>query len=331
MNVVELDQLQRKIAHESALAKVQDASRELVGGALLVLARSGKQVHEIHPSGSEEDLPEFCRLYRSSPDGLECCTTCRSLMAFGACYRGTLEYSCHGGVRILASPAPEQSDQDEQLVIASCAFARPDKEEGWKEFRDHAKGLGIDLRSLRAAYDRMPVLTDDKRRIALSLIEIAAALMNGMLVRTGGDKKEPTPADPLAESDDIDELMASSLYLSRAQSARQEESPRGSPLVDRVREMVSHNPSRPFTLKNVAQTARVSPNHLSTVFHQFAGVTFSEFLLAQRIDLAKRLLRDLSLNIEEVAKRSGFPNASYFSRRFRIHTGITPSAWRDKI
>jgi len=331
MNTVALERLRYRTSQSTTVAKLQGAARELIGGALLFLARSGNRVIEIHPAGSEHDLPEFCRLYRSSADGLECCTTCRSLMTFGACYRGTLEYSCHGGVRILATPALQQAEAEEQLVIASCAFARADREEGWLEFRDHASGLGIDLRKLRSAYGRMPVLTDDKRRIAFSLIEIAASLMNDLLGRTDDRTQEPTPADLQPDLEDLDQLTASALYLSQAQSARQEKSPHGSLLVDRVKEMISRNPPMPFTLKNVAKVARVSPNHLSTVFHQFAGVTFSEFLLAQRIELAKLLLRDLSLNIEEVAKRCGFPSASYFTRRFRLHTGITPSTWRSKV
>lgn len=333
MDPKDIDHLRQQTARSAAVAKLQHASRDLLGGALLFLACKDNEVAEILPSGNDDELPEFCRLYRSSADGLECCMTCRSLMAFGACYRGTIEYSCHGGVRILASPALQQPGAEEHMVVASCAFSRPDREEGWREFRDHARGLGIDLRKLRAAYERMPVLTDDKRRIAQSLVEIAGSLLNDLLGRK--DEREPPPscgASPEGENrENLDQLIASALYFSQAQSAHQGMPPHGSLLVERVKEMISRDPSMPFTLKNVAKTARISPNHLSTVFHQFAGETFSEFLLGQRIQLAKRLLRDLSLNVEEVARRSGFPNASYFSRRFRLHTGSPPTVWRNKL
>jgi AraC-like DNA-binding protein len=325
-----IESLRQQILRSAAVAKLQASARELIGGALLFLARHGEDVIEIHPSDTN-GLPKFCQLYRSSSDGRECCVSCRSLLAFGACDRGTLEYSCHGGVRILATPARRQPDPELQLVVASCAFSHPDREEGWREFRDHASGLGIDLRKLRAAYDRIPSLTDAKRRIALSLIEIAASLVDDLEDRVGRNGDDRPPAELQSECDDILQVMSSALYLSRAQSPHQVDSPRGSILVDRIRGMVSHNPAMPFTLKNVAEAARVSPNHLSTIFHQHAGVRFSEFLLDQRITLAKRLLRDLSLNIETVAKRAGFPNSSYFSRRFRIHTGKTPSQWRSEL
>ena len=330
MDTKEIKLLRQQVSQSRAVAKLQKASQDLLGGALLFLARQGDQVVEIHPSG-EDGLPEFCRLYRSSSDGLECCTTCRSLMAFGTCYRGTLEYSCHGGVRILASPARHHPGSDLQVVIASCAFARPEPEEGWREFRDHAQGLGIDLRKLRAAYHRMPVLTDDKRRIALSLVEISACVMNDLSGPSGRKAVEDRSIDPQPGSAELDELMASSICIPQAESPRLAEAPQGTLLVERIRNMLSRHPSMPFTLKSVARVAEVSPNHLSGLFHRVAGVTFSDFLLTQRLKLAKRLLRDLSLSVEAVAKRSGFPNASYFCRRFRHQTGRTPTAWRRSV
>lgn len=336
MQDTEIDHLRQRVRGSNAVRKLQSVSRDLLGGALLFLARRDDQVTEIHPSGNEEDLPEFCQLYRSSTNGLECCTACRSLMAFGTCYRGTLEYSCHGGVRILASPALPQAGSDTQLVVASCAFARPEHEEGWHEFRDHAQGLGIDLRKLRAAYDRMPVLTDDKRRIARALVEVAASLMNDLSGQatsgpTNPTAPQPKPPNASPAAEDLEQLMASALYLSQTQSAHSDKPPEGNLLVDRVQGMLSRHASMSFTLKNVARAAKVSPSHLSTLFHQVAGMTFSEFLLTQRIELAKRLLRDLSLNIEMVARHSGFTNASYFSRRFRQCTGKTPSEWRHTL
>ena len=177
----------------------------------------------------------------------------------------------------------------------------------------------------------MPVLTDDKRRIALALVEVAASLMNDLSGQAIHTAAEPNPSDTSPANKEIEQMMASALYLSQTQSARSDEPPEGSILVDRVQGMLSRHAAMRFTLKNVAHAAKVSPNHLSALFHQVAGVTFSEFLLTQRIELAKRLLRDLSLNIEVVAKHSGFANASYFSRRFRQCTGQTPSEWRRTL
>ena len=49
-----------------------------------------------------------------------------------------------------------------------------------------------------------------------------------------------------------------------------------------------------------------------------------DFLTERRISLAKELLGDLTLNIAEVALATGFDDPSYFTRRFRQKTGMTP-------
>ena len=55
-----------RFAVSPVIAKLQEAARELPGGALLVLLRKGDQVIEIHPSDDSDDLPSFAGLTRSA-------------------------------------------------------------------------------------------------------------------------------------------------------------------------------------------------------------------------------------------------------------------------
>lgn len=323
--------MRQQVAASPVIAKLQQAARDLLGGALLVLLRKGDEVIEVHPSDESDDLPDFCRLYRSTKNGKECCMTCRSLMAFGTCYRGTIEYSCHGGVLIIASPAAATADGRIQPIIASCAFTREDRAEGWNELRDHARGLGIDLRRLRAAYNRMPVLTDQRRKIASALVEVATAALGQHPDRPATGSPDPPPAADDSPQTTVEELVEKALYLAHTQSAKQHECSHGELLAEQITEMVVRNPTLHFTVKNIAKAARISPNHFSTIFSKATGSPFTVFLLEQRISLAKQWLRDLTLHVDEVAKRSGFPDAGYFTRRFRKTTGMTPSQWRNSV
>ncbi|WP_027573573.1 AraC family transcriptional regulator [Bradyrhizobium sp. WSM1743] len=82
-----------------------------------------------------------------------------------------------------------------------------------------------------------------------------------------------------------------------------------------------------LTLASVAQRHRVSPRSIQLLFER-TGVTFSEFLLEQRLTRAARLLRDPlhRLNkISDFAYLSGFNDVSYFHRTFRRRFGMTPS------
>ena len=57
-------------------------------------------------------------------------------------------------------------------------------------------------------------------------------------------------------------------------------------------------------------------------------LSFAEFVLAQRLDRAHRMLTDPRLadqTISAIAYQSGFGDLSYFNRTFRRRYGATPS------
>jgi two-component system response regulator YesN len=63
-------------------------------------------------------------------------------------------------------------------------------------------------------------------------------------------------------------------------------------------------------------------------FKQVTGITCTDYIALERIQVAKQLLTKQDLLIKEIAYRVGFENANYFSRRFREMEGRTPSSYR---
>lgn len=56
-----------------------------------------------------------------------------------------------------------------------------------------------------------------------------------------------------------------------------------------------------------------------------------EYLINLRIDLAKKLLKQMSFQgIENIAHQCGYKDTYYFSKTFKKHTGISPSRYRKK-
>ena len=65
--------------------------------------------------------------------------------------------------------------------------------------------------------------------------------------------------------------------------------------------------------------------------HQFADMTgFSplQFQLTERMRVAKNLVANTNLPISEIARRTGFSSAAYFSRSFRAATKLSPVGYR---
>jgi AraC-like DNA-binding protein len=84
---------------------------------------------------------------------------------------------------------------------------------------------------------------------------------------------------------------------------------------------------------SVAATAlrhRVTPRYVHMLF-EVEGVTFSEYVIEQRLARAYRMLQDQTYaghTISAVAFEVGFSNLSHFNRVFRRRYGATPSEVR---
>lgn len=85
---------------------------------------------------------------------------------------------------------------------------------------------------------------------------------------------------------------------------------------------------RPVTRTEAAAVIGVHPNHLSRLVARHAGVGFSAWLSARRIELAQELLLASGASASAVAARSGFASPAYFNRVFRRSTGESPGRWR---
>jgi AraC-like DNA-binding protein len=98
-----------------------------------------------------------------------------------------------------------------------------------------------------------------------------------------------------------------------------------------ILDYIARNASRPLGRAEVASKAGLSEAEFSRMLRRVTGRSFSEHLLKLRIDQACSLLRSSGLTLEEISGRCGFESASYFSRRFRQETGISPSQYRKNL
>jgi AraC-like DNA-binding protein len=64
--------------------------------------------------------------------------------------------------------------------------------------------------------------------------------------------------------------------------------------------------------------------------HALTGLTPAQYINDYRLTLADRLLREGELNVSEVADRTGFTTASYFSKCYKTKFGVAPKEVRIK-
>lgn len=91
-----------------------------------------------------------------------------------------------------------------------------------------------------------------------------------------------------------------------------------------VSRLVDERGAAQITIQQLAEAVHLSCGHLSRVFRRTAGITLEQYLIQQRVELAKRALLDPRLNVAEVAERCGFCNPAYFASVFKKHVKCTP-------
>ena len=95
--------------------------------------------------------------------------------------------------------------------------------------------------------------------------------------------------------------------------------------IEYVNEHLDENPS----LAEIADELEMSQYYFCRLFKQSTGMTPHQYLIQQRVERAKLLLRQPGLTITEVAVKCGFTHQSHFAKYFRKITGFTPKQFRQ--
>nr|WP_203829612.1 AraC family transcriptional regulator [Actinoplanes palleronii] len=101
------------------------------------------------------------------------------------------------------------------------------------------------------------------------------------------------------------------------------------PLLAAVFDVIEQRFSEPISLADVAGALALTPGHLTTVVRRKTGRTVQQWLSERRMQEARRLLTETDLTVAAVGRRVGYPDASYFIRRFRADHEATPAQWRQ--
>ena len=271
-------------------------------------------------------LPDFCKLIHSSPEGAKRCRMCHIMMAVSACCGGAAEQHCHTGTTVLVCPVPTITGEA-FAILSSCLFSSAD---AWEEVCQTGERLGLDLKLLKEAFRRLPQLSEQKLQLLRLTMNAMSQAIQVVLQNKELDKNShKAPAGPNTSADLTHLLKEAALRRTspvRTIAAGNEKSL----LVHVVCEMMRQRPELPLTVKELAAAARLTPNHFTTLFHEHAGSSFTEYLAAQRIERAKDFLRNPTLSVSEVARLVGYEDPGYFTRRFHQKTKLSPRVWRDR-
>ena len=155
----------------------------------------------------------------------------------------------------------------------------------------------------RRLKDRTPVLYTDISRALIStmMLEILSILRRGEV--------------RMAESDFQDDKVPG--FHKRR-------------MVDKFIQMVEQSDGRIRKVDEFAGRLSITPKYLSTILKETMNRRPSDMIQLFTMKAIERRLRFSDMTMQEIANDLNFPNASFFGRYFREHSGMTPLEYRTK-
>ena len=96
-------------------------------------------------------------------------------------------------------------------------------------------------------------------------------------------------------------------------------------------EFLRMNISRSLTLSEIAEAMSVSVSTLKNISLDSFGLSPISYFISLKLDAAKRMIRESSMNFTEISERLGFSGVHYFSRLFTKHVGMTPTEYAKSV
>lgn len=98
-----------------------------------------------------------------------------------------------------------------------------------------------------------------------------------------------------------------------------------------IHEFLERHYMEDVSLQDAASRMNYSDPYFCKIFKQSFDKNFITYLTELRVEKAKELLTDVTVNVRDVGQRVGFRDSSYFAKVFRRITGTSPSEYREMI
>ncbi len=104
-----------------------------------------------------------------------------------------------------------------------------------------------------------------------------------------------------------------------------------SPMIQKIINHIDINVSQTLSLNTLADLYSINASYLSTLFKKELGITITEYIHTQKIQLAIKLLNKSNMQIQDIAATIGLNDVNYFIKLFKKTNGMTPKEYRDSI
>ncbi len=102
-------------------------------------------------------------------------------------------------------------------------------------------------------------------------------------------------------------------------------------LIDRILQYIYSHIDEDIRRTEIAREVFLNPDYLSRMFKKEMGTSLKEFITAEKMNIARDLLKSTQLPIGTIAARVGYTNFSHFSQTYKRVMGMTPEEERKAV
>lgn len=232
-----------------------------------------------------EQIATFCQIIRSTPTGAEKCHLCDKSACLTASKQRTAHiYRCHAGLTECITPIILGNIVIGYLLFGHV-FSYSSHEDGWKQIQQNCISYPINMSSLKAACDSLPLIEED-------YITSASHIM---------------------------QAVGSFLCMERMVSLRQQELP------VKIDAYIQEHFTEKLDAPQIARHFGIGKTKLYEIAKESYGVGIAEYIRSLRIKKAKQLLKEQpDLSLAEIAAECGFSDYNYFITVFKRDVGLSP-------
>lgn len=102
-----------------------------------------------------------------------------------------------------------------------------------------------------------------------------------------------------------------------------------SPLVNKTISFIKKNLDSKLSLDEISEHCNLHPNYISAIFSKEVGITITDFIQKERVEVIKTLLTESNISLKELSYIFNFNSQAHFSAFFKKKMGITPLKYRN--
>jgi two-component system, response regulator YesN len=101
-------------------------------------------------------------------------------------------------------------------------------------------------------------------------------------------------------------------------------------IFDKVQKFISDNLSDTLKLLDISNQFHYNSSYLGRLIKEKTGYNFNGYVLKLRVIKAQSLLIHTNHLIHKISRDLGFKDPEYFTKKFKMITGVTPSEYRNQ-